>query len=99
MGMLFEEVAEEVHADAFAHLAEHPTDRLVHEVVGMMQMHLGIAETPRRVALLRSLPCANHADALFPETRALYKRVKHFHFVVVMKSCRFATHASGSSSQ
>ena len=49
MGMLFEEVAEEVHADAFAHLAEHPTDCLVHEVVGMMQVHLGIAEDRKSV--------------------------------------------------
>ena len=46
MGMRFEAVAVEVHADASAALPEHPTDRRVRAVVGMMQVHLGIAETP-----------------------------------------------------
>ena len=52
VGVLAEKLAEDIHRDTFAHLAEHPADSLVHEVVGMMEMDLGIAETPRGVTLL-----------------------------------------------
>ena len=52
VGMLAEELAKEVHGYSFAHLAKHPSDGFVHEVVRMVEVDLGIAETPRRVALL-----------------------------------------------
>ena len=70
MGMLTEEVAKQIHRDALTHLAQHPAHSLVHEVVGMMKVELGIAQAPRRVALLRGLPGADDAHALFPETGA-----------------------------
>ena len=44
--MLAEEVAEEVHADALAHLAEHPAYGLVHEIMRVVQVNLCIAKTP-----------------------------------------------------
>jgi hypothetical protein len=69
--MLAEEVAEEIHGDALAHLAEHPADGLVHEVVGMVEMDLGIAEAPGGVAVLRGLPRADHTHALFPKVGAV----------------------------
>ena len=50
--MLTEEVAQQVHGDSLAHLAQHPAYGLVHQVVRMVQMDLGIAQSPRWVALL-----------------------------------------------
>ena len=41
--VLAEEVAEEVDADVFTHLAEHPAHGLMHEIVLMVQVFLGIA--------------------------------------------------------
>ena len=52
MSMLMEEIAKQVHRDALAHLAEHPTYGLVHQIVGMVKVDLGISQTPRRVSLL-----------------------------------------------
>ena len=52
VGMLAEEVTEEIHGATFTHFAEHPTDGFVHEIVGMMEMDFGIAQTPRWVAHL-----------------------------------------------
>ena len=46
MGMLAEELTEEVHGHALTHLAEHPADGFVHQVMRMMEMDLGIAEAP-----------------------------------------------------
>ena len=71
VGMLAEEVAQEVHPYPFAHLAQHPADCLVHEVVGMMEMNLGIAQAPRGIAHLRGLPRTDDTHALFPEAGAL----------------------------
>jgi hypothetical protein len=93
--MLLQKVAQKVHTDALAHLAEHPSDGLVHEVVRVVEVHLGITETPRWVALLGSLPIADHADALFPEAGAMSQRVKHLLLVFLMQSCCFASQAGG----
>ena len=71
VGMLVEEVAKEVHPYPFTHLAQHPAHRLVHEVVGMMEVDLSIAQAPRRVALLRGLPRTDDTHALFPKARTL----------------------------
>ena len=46
VGMQMEEIAEEVHGYALAHLTEHPADGLVHQVVLMVQVDFCIAETP-----------------------------------------------------
>ena len=77
VGMLAEEVAEEVHRDALAQLAEHPADSLVHEIVGMVEMDLGIAETPGGVAKLGGLPRANHTHALLPEVGAVGEGIEN----------------------
>ena len=71
VGMLAEEVAQEVHPYPFTHLAQHPAHCLVHEVMGMMEVDLRIAQTPRRIAHLRGLPRTDDAHALFPEAGAL----------------------------
>ena len=44
--VLVEKISKEVHADALAHLAEHPSHRLVHQVVGMVEVFLGIMQAP-----------------------------------------------------
>ena len=80
--MLAQEVAKQVHRDAFTHFAEHPTNSLVHEVVRMMQMDFSIAQTPRRVSHLRGLPRTDHTHALLPEARTLGKVVEEFYLVV-----------------
>ena len=64
--VLAEEIAQQIHAAAFTHLAKHPTYGLMHQVVGMVKVPLGIAQTPRRVTLLRCLPRADDAHALSP---------------------------------
>ena len=56
VGMLAKELTEEVHGNALTHLSQHPTHGLVHEVVGVVQVDLCIAEAPRRVALLGGFP-------------------------------------------
>ena len=65
--MLAEEVTKEIHRDALAHLAKHPADGLVHQVVRMMKMDLSIAEAPGGIAHLRGLPRADYTHALLPE--------------------------------
>ena len=67
VGMTVEEVAQQFDAASLAHLAEHPARCLLHQVVGVVQVHLCIAQAPGGVALLRGLPCANDAHALSPE--------------------------------
>ena len=54
--MLVEELPEEAHRTPLPHLAKHPTNSLVHQVVGMLQVYLCIAQTPRGVTLLRRFP-------------------------------------------
>ena len=81
--MLAEKVAEEIHRDALAHLAKHPADGLVHEVVGMVEMNLGIAQAPRGVAHLRGLPRADHTHALLPEVGAMGERVEKAQLIVL----------------
>ena len=54
MHMLTEEFAEEVDAFCsfvggcgrvgFAHFSQHPADGFVHQVMGMIQEHVGVAE-------------------------------------------------------
>lgn len=44
--MLLKEIAQQLHIHPLAYLAKHPSHRLVHKVVGMMQVHLGIAQAP-----------------------------------------------------
>jgi hypothetical protein len=46
MGMLAEEVAEQVHAAPLTHLTQHPADSLVHEVMRVVQVYLSIAQAP-----------------------------------------------------
>ncbi len=46
MGMLAEEVAEQVHAAPLPHLTQHPADSLVHEVMRVVQVYLSIAQAP-----------------------------------------------------
>ena len=75
VGMLAEEVAQEVHASLdlrsrLAHLAEHPTYGLMHEVVGVVQVDFGITQAPRWVALMGGFPRADDTHALFPQAGA-----------------------------
>ena len=47
MGMSTKEIAKEVDGRGrIAHLAEHPARGFVHQVVGMVEVNLGIAEAP-----------------------------------------------------
>ena len=46
MGMLLEELTEQVHAASFAHLAKHPSHGFVHQVMRVVQMPFGIAQAP-----------------------------------------------------
>ena len=46
MGMLTEEVAKDIHPYPFTHLTQHPAHSLMHEIVGMMEMDLSIAQAP-----------------------------------------------------
>ena len=82
VGMQMEEIAEEVHGYALAHLTEHPADCFMHQVVGMMEMNLCVAQAPRRVALLRGFPRADNAHALFPKAGALRQFVEDLELVV-----------------
>jgi len=50
--MKVKEVAQQVHATAFAHLAQHPAHRLVHQVVRVVQMHPSIEQAPGEIACL-----------------------------------------------
>ena len=77
MGVLAQEVAQQFHADPLAHLAQHPADGFVHQVVRVMQVHFGVAQTPRSLALLQGLPGAHHADALAPEVVAARLRIQN----------------------
>ena len=46
MGMLAKKFTQEVHADVLTHLAKHPANSLVHQVVRVMQVDFGIAQAP-----------------------------------------------------
>ena len=46
-----------------------------------MQVHLGIAQTPGGVALLRGLPGAHHAHALPPQTGAVGQGIDHLQLI------------------
>ena len=80
--MLTEEITKEIYRDALAHLAEHPTYGFVHQIVRVMQMDFGIAQAPRGIAHLRSLPRTDDAHALLPKARAFSQRVEEFNFIV-----------------
>ena len=79
--MQLEEITEQVHGYTFAHLAEHPTHSLVHQVVRMVQMDFGITQTPRGVTLLRGLPRTDDAHTLFPEAGAGGQVIEHLNLV------------------
>ena len=84
VGVLVEEIAEEIHGDTLAHFAEHPAYGFVHEVVGMVEVLLSIAKAPRRIALLRCLPRTHHAHALFPEVVAVSQGVEQLYLIVLV---------------
>ena len=69
--MLVEEATKGLDAAALTHLAEHPSDRLVHQVVRVMEVAQGVAQAPVGVASLRSLPSADDAHTLPPEVGAI----------------------------
>ena len=82
MGVLTEEVAEELHRYALAYLEKHPAYGLMHQVVGVVKMYLGIAQAPGRVVLLCGLPRADHAHSLLPEVLAGGELIEYLSFVV-----------------
>ena len=84
MGVLAKEVSQHIHRDPFAHLAEHPANSLMHQVVWVVQMDLCIAQAPRGVALLRGLPRTDDTHALLPEIVAGSQFVEQMQFVVMM---------------
>ena len=82
--MLAEKIAEEIHGDARAHFAEHPTNGFMHEVVRVMQVCLGIAKAPRGIAQLGGLPRTDDAHALLPQAGTGSKFVKQLNLIVLV---------------
>lgn len=80
MHMSAEEFAEEVDTlfafvtwkgrGEFPYFAQHPTDGFMHQVVGVIEEHFGVAECIGRVTVAGCPPGAYHGDALFPEVAA-----------------------------
>ena len=84
MGMLTQEFTQEFHRAPLAHLPEHPSHRLVHQVVRMVQMNLRIPQTPRWITHLRRLPRAHDAHPLFPQAGALRQLIQHLQFKILV---------------
>ena len=81
-GVFGKEGAEDVHAAALAHLAEEPTDGLVHEVVRVVEMVLGVAEGVGSVVGLQRCHRRDDGDALLPEVIAVSEAVHEMKLIL-----------------